>query len=280
MCCGIYGFKPTSSRLPFAGQTAPPGLIHVPGSIQPSAGPMGHSVQDLRVAMAAMMQLRPWLYDATACDIPWQDPFPSKEAAQADGPGRKLTIGILPEDPAYPLHPPVHRAIKTAAARLEESGHRVVWLARDADREVGLGMRLAFQFFGAGWEGGLPELGEPPVASVAVGSHPFSNDPPPVSDDSSPVRFLAKLGHARTAYADAWRRAWRDNGLDVVLAPGALSPAVPLDTYGLPTYTVMWNLIDVSASTPKPIRTATLCTYVSCLVSGMPHSIRQGLQVA
>jgi amidase len=250
MCCGVYGFKPTANRLPYAGQTNPPGLIRVPGSIEPSAGPLGHSVQDLRVAMAAMMQLRPWLYDADAYDIPWRDPLPLEDAAaKPDGLGRKLTIGILPEDPAYPLHPPVRRAVQTAAAKLEKAGHRIVWLPPDADREVGLGMRIAFQFFGVGWEGGVPQLAEPPVASVAVGSHPFSKDPPPVPRDPSPIRFLGKLHAARTAFADAWRRAWKENGLDVVLAPGALSPAVPLDTYGLPTYTVMWNLIDVS----KPV---------------------------
>lgn len=36
-----------------------------------------------------------------------------------------------------------------------------------------------------------------------------------------------------------------------MLAPGAVSTAVPHNTYGLSVYTVMWNVIDVSAPRRK-----------------------------
>lgn len=44
LCNGIYGFKPTSSRVPFAGIT-PPGREGSPSFILPSIGPEGHSIR-------------------------------------------------------------------------------------------------------------------------------------------------------------------------------------------------------------------------------------------
>jgi Asp-tRNA(Asn)/Glu-tRNA(Gln) amidotransferase A subunit family amidase len=44
LCNGIYGFKPTSGRVPFAGKKAP-GRIGSPSTILPTIGPEGHSIR-------------------------------------------------------------------------------------------------------------------------------------------------------------------------------------------------------------------------------------------
>ena len=46
-------------------------------------------------------------------------------------------------------------------------------------------------------------------------------------------------------YKAAWHKVWTDNKLDVILCPGAENTAVPHDTYGIPTYTMVWNLLEV-----------------------------------
>lgn len=46
-------------------------------------------------------------------------------------------------------------------------------------------------------------------------------------------------------YKAAWHKLWTDNKLDVILCPGAENTAVPHDTYGIPTYTMVWNLLEV-----------------------------------
>jgi amidase len=159
---------------------------------------------------------------------------------------KHLTIGLLAEDPGYPLQPPVRRTFQEAAARLTRSGHRLVVLPHNATTSgAGLGSRLSFQYYGI-----LPPaadvkpldqiLGEPLVASLAKGVHPVD----PTLD--LPQR-LHELTEARDSYASAWHRLWHAHALDVILAPGAATTAVPHDSYGVLVYTCMWNLIDVSS---------------------------------
>jgi amidase len=69
--------------------------------------------------------------------------------------------------------------------------------------------------------------------------------PFPVDMELPPYEKIDTLHKARQEYADAWRRAWVEHGLDVILAPGAQNTAVPHDTYGWPPYTLIWNLLDV-----------------------------------
>ncbi|KAF5010076.1 hypothetical protein FDECE_3742 [Fusarium decemcellulare] len=241
LCCGIYGFKPTSNRVPFGGQTEYPfPKINLPG-VAPTAGPMANSIEDLHLFMKAVMAQRPWRYDASAIDIPWRDLGKSS---------KPLTIGILAEDPDYPLHPPVRRTLQKTASVLEKAGHKIVRLSTDPQRSAGLGGRIGFQYFsmaGPDPDTISRELGEPLVASVAVGVHPFSMGDFPVSPDLDVPQRLSDLDEVRFSYATAWQETWRDNELDIVLAPGATTTAVPHDTYGVPVYTLMWNVLDYPA---------------------------------
>lgn len=93
-------------------------------------------------------------------------------------------------------------------------------------------------------------MGEPLVASVAQGLHPFDRQGLPVSPELSIAEQFHQLNIARGAYAEVWKNTWLDHDLDVVLALGAVSCAAPHDTFGMPVYTLMWNTIDVSTSLP------------------------------
>ncbi|WZH45270.1 amidase signature domain-containing protein [Fusarium acuminatum] len=242
LCCGIYGFKPTSDRVPFGGQSEYPfPKDHLPG-VPPVGGPMANSVEDLELFMKVTMSQRPWHYDPSVADIPWRDLRDSSE--------KRLTIGVLAEDPDYPLHPPVRRALAKAASALENAGHKMVYLSSDPQRNAGLGGRLGFQYFslmGPDPDTISREIGEPLVASVAVGVHPFSKGEFPVPPQLDVPARLSRLNDARFEYTKAWQQVWRDNGLDVVLAPGAATTSVPHDTYGVPVYTLMWNVLDFPA---------------------------------
>ncbi|KAI5862039.1 amidase [Durotheca rogersii] len=244
LSCGVYGFKPTPGRVPFGNQA--PGLRSGLPGIAPAAGPLGQSVADLELFMTAVAAGDPWRYDDDAVPVPWRP-----AAHQRRRPAAKLRVGVLPEDPAYPLHPPVRRALDEAASGLEAAGHEVIRLPADPARGVSLAQRIAFQYFGLGGRlyGGhlIEKAGEPLVASVAAGSHPFTTEPPVVAAGLELAQVLERLGAARGAYSDAWRRTWLEHDLDVVLAPGAQNTAVAHDTWGLPPYTLMWNLIEYPA---------------------------------
>ncbi|KAF9878332.1 general amidase [Colletotrichum karsti] len=242
LCCGIYGFKPTADRTPFGGQAYYPfPKLRLPG-VTPVAGPMANSADDLALFMETVLSRQPWKYDATALDTPWT-------AREFDA-SKRLTIGVLPEDPEYRLHPPVRRALDKAISALRKSGHNVIQLPSDPDCSVGVGGRLGFQYFALGSPGldALEhEIGEPLVPSVRRGVHPFTKTKPPVSPDADLANQLSEFLGLRDAYAESWRKTWRQHDLDVVLGPGAISTSVPHDAYGNPVYTLMWNVLDYPA---------------------------------
>ncbi|KAI8210421.1 hypothetical protein K4K54_000443 [Colletotrichum sp. SAR 10_86] len=242
LCCGIYGFKPTADRTPFGGQSNYPfPKVHLPGVV-PVAGPMANSVDDLFLFMETVLSQNPWRYDASAIAAPWSAP-------KSDN-AKRLTVGVLPEDPEYPMHPPVRRALEDAVSALLKAGHKVIRLPQDPDCSAGLGGRLGFQYFfmtSDGLDVLANEIGEPLVPSVKRGVHPFTKIKPPVSADKPVAHQLSDFLGLRDAYADSWRKTWREHGLDVVIGPGAISTSVPHDTYGNPVYTLMWNVLDYPA---------------------------------
>ncbi|KAK1593448.1 amidase [Colletotrichum navitas] len=241
LCCGVYGFKPTADRIPFAGKVYHPfPKLMLPG-ISPAIGPIANSVDDLILLMETTIAQRPWEYDASAIDTPWRS---------LDDANKALTIGVLPEDPNYPLHPPVRRALDEAVSSLEAAGHNIVRLPLDPSCGPSLGVKLAFTYYGLGsssLDALESEIGEPLITSVRASVHPFGNEGPLVSPELDTAHQLGEFLNLRAAYADSWRKTWRKYKLDVVLGPGAISTAVPHDTYGVPVYTAMWNVLDYPA---------------------------------
>jgi amidase len=238
LCCGVYGFKPTINRIPFGGQVSG-AMEGIPGLI-PAAGPLAHSICDLRLLMRSVVgDGQAWEYDAGAVSAPWN---------ACDDTNRSLTIGVLAEDKHFPLHPPVRRALDRAVNALTRAGHRIVRLNGGADEQsVAYASRLAFQYFIYGPHDDLiAASGEPVVASVAKAAAPMFSGPFPVEQGLGPFETIQALHEARSKVLDAWRQTWVDEKLDVILAPGAQNTAVGYDTYGWPPYTVMWNLLDVS----------------------------------
>ncbi|KZL64569.1 general amidase [Colletotrichum tofieldiae] len=241
LCCGVYGFKPTADRTPFDGQSFYPfPKLHLPG-VTPVAGPIANSVDDLILLMETTLARRPWEYDASAVGIPWRS---------LDNAKKTLTIGVLPEDPNYSLHPPVRRALDEAVSSLKAAGHDIVRLPSDPSCSPGLGGKLGFTFFGltsSSLDTLANEIGEPLVSSVERNVHPFADTKPPVSPELDKAHQLSEFLSLRGSYANSWRKTWRENNLEVVLGPGATSTAVPHDTYGVPVYTLMWNVLDYPA---------------------------------
>ncbi|KAL4906277.1 hypothetical protein BDW74DRAFT_167394 [Aspergillus multicolor] len=237
LCCGTYGFKPTTDRVPFGGQVS--GVAEETPMISPSAGPLAQSFDDLELFMSRILGAEPWRYDAKAAAVPWNKCVESKPL---------LTIGVPPEDTHFPLHPPVKRALESAIEALKRKGHRIIRLPIDPSRDVADANRLAFEYFTYG-----PRLdhitpsGEPVIKSVAGLASPMFSGPPYLTEDLGVFEKIKTLQVARRKNSDAWRKAIVENGLDVILAPGAQNTAVPHDTYGWPPYTAIWNLLDYPA---------------------------------
>jgi amidase len=72
--------------------------------------------------------------------------------------------------------------------------------------------------------------------------------PPPEGRTPQTLEKVFNLTQARWAIRAKWHRIFMDNKLDVILAPGAHQTAMSHDTFRLPPYTVIWNLVPVNSS--------------------------------
>lgn len=244
LCCGVYGFKPSTDRVPFGGQLS--GHMEGLPGLKPAAGPIAHSLDDIEVFMKSVLGASPENYDSNAHAVAWRN-LPELKAEN------RLTIGVVSEDPNYPLHPPIRRAIDETVRILQIAGHNVVPLSPDAC-QVAHASRLAMQYFITGpnpAEGHFHGVNaEPPVKSVALEANPFWTGPPPVEARLDTFYKYDELHKVRKQLAEEWLKLWVSNNLDAVMGPGAQNGPVPHDTFGFPPYTLLYNVLDVSRKSP------------------------------
>jgi amidase len=241
-CCGIYGFKPTSNRIPYAGQKSQTVRGYTP--ILACAGPLCTSFDDVDLFMEAVIGAKAHDYDGAVDGVPW------RPIAPGEGQEEKLTIGVLAEDPMFPLHPPIRRALSDAAAKLEAAGHRIVHILQEPKYSTSTSYDLISKYFAVDPTSmilqNIKDGGEPMVRSVAQKSL-FGTSKP---RNDTTVLELGALNRQRDAIIDEWRKVWVKNKLDVLLAPPSQNTAVEHDTYNVVPYTKMWNLTNVSRQYP------------------------------
>lgn len=235
LCCGTVGFKPSVGRLPFAGQT-PPGRVGIAGGIAVSTGPMCTSMRDADLFFRTVVSSQPNNWDDNSLGFPYLEP-PEMEA--------QITVGILPEDPAFPLHPCMRRTMLTAARKLAAAGHRVVNLPTDDIPSIADACTLAFRFFNMDPDRtplrNVTNGGEPFIPSLGMVYNLENTDPEPT------LRELYDLNIKKAQVAAKMRQAWLKNKVDVVLGPAYQSCAPLHDTFGHNVYTVIWNMVDVGS---------------------------------
>ncbi|KAI7479959.1 amidase family protein [Hortaea werneckii] len=160
--------------------------------------------------------------------------------------GKKLRLGFIVEDPNYPLHPTVLRTMKTAIAQIEESGHQLIPLEPDLPNNVLTdAMKVAFFQFAMDPEqttfGHIKRSGEALIPSLSTATMPEMKDFKPQLDD------VFRLQNERLRIQRYFRELYTSKTLDAILMPTYQATAVPHDTYGLPCYTVLANLLDYPA---------------------------------
>jgi len=266
LCCGIYGFKPTSDRIPFGGQQSP--AVDGFAPITCSAGPMANSFEALQFFSEAVLSANPARYDSTCLNVPWQ-------ALPALPSSARLNIGVLTEDPSLPLYPPVKRAMNNASALLAEKGHNLIPIGPEKSHVASLAA-LSWAFFTLDMRGAMAFFvasGEPPVPSVAMGAFPDRGETLKefwsAFDKMDMYQKISALGRERHRLSEEWRKLWNELKLDVVICPGAQHTAVKHDTYRYPAYTVFLNVLDVSHAFPPAgacIIANNTIKYPACII--------------
>ena len=239
LCDGTYGFKPSTSRVPYGGQASPspPGM----NFFLACAGPLANDIDALSIFTKAAIDARPAMYDTTALDIPWRELQPLNKP--------RLKLGMITEDPLYPLHPPIRRALNEAARVLESQGHEIVHLD-PAECLVAEAVEVAIAYFATRHAGPdmIEQGGEPAINSVVQTRKVMGGIAPNFLkelDKLQGIEKLAALNVKRMALSEAWREIWRKYRFDAVICPAAQHTALPHDEWGIPPYTVFLNTLDV-----------------------------------
>ncbi|USW55021.1 Putative amidase [Septoria linicola] len=109
---GIFGFKPTSLRLPLVGCQA---TMAGQELVVPAIGPLSTSLEGMKMFMRAVIGQKPWLVDPNLVSMPWKEE--SQLRSGQDG-RRKLRVGIMEDDGIVRPHPPILRGLRSMVERL------------------------------------------------------------------------------------------------------------------------------------------------------------------
>lgn len=233
-CCHTYGFKPSNHRLPFYTKDSEDTPFCF--GIDVSSGPIANSFEDLKFFFETVVQQNPRKYDVTCSSLPL---IPVKKNEQ-------MKIGVLYEDPLLPVHPPVKRLLEAAAKILEDAGHKVIPLSSFPNFEDA--WKTALSIYSIKVKGDvdffepLIKAQEPLIASLSQTGIEYYL--PKLTDTLHET--VSSLRKAKS-FSQRWHDIFIEHELDVLIMPPAPSTAPPHDTYGIPPYTSMWNLVDYPA---------------------------------
>jgi amidase len=233
LCNGVFGFKPTVGRIPYAGETWD-GRLGSPSQILSTTGPEAHSVRDMELFMKVIIDSEPWNLTESVIGVPWRRKLP---------PDRKLRLGLLLEDVKRPLHPPMFRTMKSAENVLIEAGHTILpigdavpslWTAAYlASRYTQLDPRNTTLAY-------LEDAGEPIIEAFKTAFYPENEGWQPSLD------ALWDLNVQRSKITEAYHDITVQNKLDGFIMPPYQSTAQRHDKYGSAAYTRLANFLNVS----------------------------------
>jgi amidase len=231
LCCGISSIKPTANRVAFSGGVAV-GRIGSPSAILPVIGPSGRSLRDYQLFLKTVINANPWSLDETALNVPWRTVQPSS---------KPLRFGLVRGCPERPLHPPIARALHNTATSLKSAGHSVS-LLDDKVPSLYQTTMLAYKFFMLDPKktsfAYIRASGEPPIPSIATAGLPELEGWTPSIDE------LWEMNVERAKIVKQWHDVVVKEELDAILMCGYQAVAPKHDTYGIPVYTVLVNLLN------------------------------------
>ncbi|PVI01576.1 amidase signature enzyme [Periconia macrospinosa] len=233
---GLYGLKPSSTRLPYQGvSVSTDGQEHVPSVI----GPMTRNLPSLVTATKAVIDAQPWNLDPKCCPIPWrQDVF-------ADVQSRPLVIGVMRDDGVVRLHPPIARVLDEVATKLQKAGHELVpWSPGSLHQEL---IDVQDDYYTA-------DGGEDIRRDVTAAGEPFIPHVEALINRGQPISVYQywQLNKRKVAlqkrFLDLWSSTQspqsKGKSIDILLAPVMPHPAVPHRTCRWVGYTKVFNVVD------------------------------------
>lgn len=114
---GVWGFRPSSYRIPLKGSTAPMDGYE---QIVPVLGPLSTSFGGLHLFMKTLLDQKPWLTEPSLLPLPWNYPPTNSLLTKPNG-ALKLKIGVMWHDGVVKPHPPITRALREVVSSLSQN---------------------------------------------------------------------------------------------------------------------------------------------------------------
>ncbi|KAI9794120.1 MAG: hypothetical protein M1835_006801 [Candelina submexicana] len=245
---GLYGFRPTSYRLPIGGYAA---TMLGEEQIVSVIGPLSASLEGIKLFMKTIIGAKPWLMEPSVLPFPWRE----GEYCLLKEDEKRLKIGVLWNDEIVKPHPPVQRALREVVDQLKTiKGVEIVdWKSYKHDLAWEI---IASLYFCDGAQQEIDAIeasGEPwrPLSEFIIKDNPFVK--------SLTVTEVWEWTQKRDDYRTEYMELWNDtatcigaNGdlegaVDVILCPVGPGAALPIDHSRYWGYTSQWNLLDYPA---------------------------------
>ncbi|WVF68821.1 hypothetical protein IAT40_003594 [Kwoniella sp. CBS 6097] len=227
--CGIFGFKPTSGRLPDQGTF---GAFAGQESIGNSSGPMGRSARDIEYFVKHVLDAKPWLRDPAVPRMPWRP-----EEVTYKGGGRLPKVGVLWDDGLVKPLPPMQRALQTGVDKLRAAGFEVVDFKPFKHAEA---WRLVSSLY-------FTDGAQNVVEALKASGEPVKELTTWLLEENSKPRSAHELWDLtiqREAYRAEALAHFLAQDVDVILTPPAPGPANFPGTSKHWHYTATFNLLD------------------------------------
>ena len=244
---GLYGFRPTSYRIPISGVTAPSGFEH----IVPVIGPLSTSLEGLKIFVKTVIASKPWIRDPALIPFPWRDDV---QYLGGEG-GKRLKVGVMWDDGVVKPHPPVIRAMKEVVAKLKNvPGVKIVdWKPYKHDLAWEIAASLYFLDGGKQHAKSIEASGEPwlPLTTFILKDNPYVKR----NEIEDVWHWSDQREGYRAAYASLWNETATQTGpngepegmVDVILCPVGPGAAPPHEQARYWGYTSQWNVLDYPA---------------------------------
>ncbi|KAI1383703.1 amidase [Hypoxylon trugodes] len=234
---GLYGLKPSNSRLPYHGApVSTEGQEHVPSAV----GPLARNLPSLTLVMKELIQIKPWERDARCVPLSWRDEIFQEFKA------KPLTIGLLIDDGVVRPHPPINRVLLSVVEKLQAAGHDIVEWNADLHAEC---IQVMDEFY-------TVDGGEDIRRDVLAGGEPFLPHVEVLINKGQPISVYDywQLNKRKLVLQQEYLNKW--NGLisprtgapvDVIIMPTMPHTSVPHRSCRWVGYTKIWNVLDYSA---------------------------------
>ena len=190
-------------------------------------GPLANSLRDLDLVMKAIIDGKPWQEESAVVPLPWKQITPTRE----------FTVGILWDDSIARPHPPITRALKTAAQKMQAAGIKTIdWDPYKHAHGIRIIMDLFYPDGAKAQTDALRASGEPwlPLTNEAfVHARPMS-----VSENWT-------VNLERDAYRDEHLALMKQRGVDFILCPTYVGVAGEPNECRYFPYTAVWNILDM-----------------------------------